>query len=96
MIYEERGRLSDRVQDINRAIDSLKEEVEAVTAYIQRAEASKDENLKRILLHNSKEEKEHASMLLEWIRQNDKEFAKELEDYMFSKEKDLTKIEGHH
>ena len=52
MLYEDRSKLSDKTLDMNRAIDSLKEEVEAVTAYNQRAELCADENLKKILVHN--------------------------------------------
>ena len=37
-------------------------------------------------------EKEHASMLVEWIRRNDSEFAHELKDYLFT-EKPVTEIE---
>ena len=93
MIYEERNKLSDKTQDMNRAIDSLKEEVEAVTAYNQRAEACADGNLKKILLHNAKEEKEHAVMLIEWMSQHDGEFAKEAKEYFFAKDADIASLE---
>ncbi|MBU1051286.1 MAG: ferritin [Nanoarchaeota archaeon] len=83
------NKLSDEAHDLRRAIDSLKEELEAINFYVQRAELCKDENLKKILLHNSKEEKEHAAMLIEWIRQHDKEFAHEAEEYFNSKEEDI-------
>ncbi|MBV5311027.1 MAG: ferritin, partial [Chromatium okenii] len=48
-----------------------------------------DEELKAILAHNRDEEKEHAAMLLEWIRRNDPRFNKELKDYLFT-DKDIT------
>lgn len=48
---------------------------------------------RKILLHNAKEEKEHAAMLIEWIRQHDEEFNEEIEDYLFSEESDITAIE---
>ena len=60
------------------------EELEAVDWYNQRAEASRDSELKAILEHNRDEEKEHASMLLEWIRRRDPTFSKELKDYLFT------------
>ena len=41
--------------------------------------------LKAILAHNRDEEKEHASMLLEWIRRKDPKFSGELRDYSFTK-----------
>jgi len=65
MIHEERDKLSEKTLDMTRAIDSLREELEAVDWYNQRADACTDENLKKILVHNANEEKEHAAMLLE-------------------------------
>ena len=50
------------------AITSLIEELEAVDWYRQRADDTDDAELKAILLHNAREEIEHASMALEWIR----------------------------
>jgi hypothetical protein len=60
------------------------EEMEAVDFYNQRANACKESELKAILEHNRDEEKEHASMLLEWIRRKDSTFSKELRDYLFT------------
>jgi hypothetical protein len=62
------------------------EELEAVDWYNQRADACKDAELKAILEHNRDEEKEHASMVLEWIRRKDQTFSKELKDYLFTDE----------
>jgi ferritin-like protein len=76
--------LSDEVRDMHRAIESLKEELEAVDWYHQRVDSCKDPELKAILAHNRDEEKEHASMLLEWIRRKDPTFSKELKDYLFT------------
>lgn len=76
--------LSDETRDIHRAIVSLMEELEAVDWYNQRINACKDEQLKVILAHNRDEEKEHASMLLEWIRRRDSTFSKELKEYLFN------------
>lgn len=95
MLHEERSKLSGKTLDLKRAIDSLKEELEAVDWYNQRSDACKDKNLKKILEHNAAEEKEHAAMLIEWIRQHDSEFAEELEDYLFTNEADITEIEEH-
>jgi len=93
MIHEERSKLSEKTLDLKRAIDSLKEELEAVDWYNQRADACTDENLKKILIHNANEEKEHAAMLIEWIRQHDENFADELKDYLFSEESDIASLE---
>ncbi len=76
--------LSDETKDMHRAIQSLMEELEAVDWYNQRVDACKDEELKAILVHNRDEEKEHAAMMLEWIRRQDATFDKELKDYLFT------------
>lgn len=76
--------LSDETRDMHRAIVSLMEELEAVDWYNQRANACKDGDLKAILAHNRDEEKEHASMVLEWIRRKDATFSKHLKDYLFT------------
>lgn len=76
--------LSDETRDMHRAIVSLMEELEAVDWYNQRAETCKDPDLRAILEHNRDEEKEHACMVLEWIRRRDPRFNKELKDYLFT------------
>jgi uncharacterized protein len=76
--------LSDATRDMHRAIVSLMEELEAVDWYNQRANACKDAELRAILEHNRDEEKEHASMVLEWIRRKDPRFSQELKDYLFT------------
>ena len=96
MLHEDRKDMKDRTLDMKRAIDSLKEELEAVDWYNQRADACKDENLRKILKHNADEEKEHAAMLMEWLRQNDDAFGKEMKDYLFSDEADITAVEEKH
>jgi len=85
MSYQEpKNELSDEVQDMHRAIESLKEELEAIDWYNQRVDVCNDKELKSILAHNRDEEKEHASMILEWIRRKDGTFEKELKDYLFT------------
>ncbi len=87
--------LSDEVRDMHRAIVSLMEELEAVDWYNQRAAACKDPVLKRILEHNRDEEKEHAAMVLEWIRRKDERFSHELKDYLFTTKSLSTDAHGH-
>lgn len=83
--YHERFEdLSDATRDMHRAITSLMEELEAVDWYNQRVDACKDADLKAILAHNRDEEKEHASMVLEWIRRKDPAFSEHLKDYLFT------------
>lgn len=68
---------------MRRAITSLMEELEAIDWYNQRVDACKDPEFKAILAHNRDEEKEHTSMVLEWIRRQDETFSRELKDYLF-------------
>jgi len=63
--------LSAETRDMHRAIVSLMEELEAVDWYNQRMDACKDPELRAILKHNRDEEKEHAAMVMEWIRRHD-------------------------
>lgn len=76
--------LSAETRDMHRAIVSLMEELEAVDWYNQRMDACKDPELRAILKHNRDEEKEHAAMVMEWIRRHDPKFDKELRDYLFT------------
>ena len=76
--------LSNETKDMHRAIISLREELEAVDLYNQRMDACKNSELKGILEHNRDEEKEHAAMILEWIRRQDPVFDKELKDFLFT------------
>ena len=83
--HEPINELSDETRDMHRAITSLMEELEAVDWYNQRVNACNDSELIAILAHNRDEEKEHAAMILEWIRRKDPAFDKELKDYLFTK-----------
>ncbi len=76
--------LTDDTRDMHRAITSLMEELEAIDWYNQRVDAAKDSELAAILAHNRDEEKEHAAMVLEWIRRKDPAFDKELKDFLFT------------
>ncbi len=82
--HEPLEELSDETRDMHRAIASLMEELEAVDWYNQRADACKDPELRAILAHNRDEEKEHAAMVLEWIRRRDDVLSKELKEILFS------------
>jgi len=82
--HEPVSELSDETRDMHRAIVSLMEELEAVDWYNQRIDVCKDAELRAILIHNRDEEKEHAAMVLEWIRRRDSKFDHELKDYLFT------------
>ncbi|MEY4546822.1 MAG: hypothetical protein RL685_3017 [Pseudomonadota bacterium] len=78
--------LSASVVDRHRAIVSLMEELEAADWYAQRAEATSDPELRAILQHNGDEEKEHAAMVLEWLRRNDPALDGHLQTYLYQKD----------
>lgn len=82
--HEPIEQLSSKTRNLHRAIVSLMEELEAVDWYNQRVDACDNPELQAILAHNRDEEKEHAAMLMEWIRRQDPTFEKELKDYLFS------------
>jgi ferritin-like protein len=84
--------LSEPTKNLHRAIVSLREELEAVDWYQQRAEACSDPELKAVLLHNKNEEIEHAMMTLEWLRRNDAVFAQNIDTYLKA-EGAITEIE---
>jgi ferritin-like protein len=76
--------LSEETKNLHRAIVSLKEELEAVDWYQQRAEACTDDELRAVLLHNKNEEIEHAMMTLEWLRRKDPVVASNVGIYLGS------------
>ena len=82
-LHVPRERLSPKTLSLHYAITSLIEEFEAVDWYRQRADDCDDPELKKILLHNAREELEHASMVLEWVRRNDPETDEQLKKYLF-------------
>lgn len=91
MYQEPIEKLSDKTMDYIRASQSLREELEAVEWYQARVDAVHDPILKKILEHNRDEEKEHAAMLLEYLRRNDEVLAHELKDNLFTE-----KVIGQH
>ena len=81
--HEPIEKLSIETMDMHRAVQSLMEELEAVDWYNQRVDACTDPELKRILAHNRDEEKEHAAMVLEWVRRHDPKMDHELKENLF-------------
>ena len=82
--HESVDELSAETRDMHRAIVSLMEELEAVDWYNQRCDACADPELRGILAHNRDEEKEHAAMLMEWIRRHDPGFSGQMKAYLFT------------
>ena len=91
-LHEDAARLQAATIDEHRAYRSLMEEIEAVDGYAQRIDASADPQLKDVLRHNRDEEKEHAAMVLEWLRRRDPVLDRCLRRYLFT-EGPLTAIE---
>ena len=83
-LHEPEERLSPATIDRHRAIVSLQEEFEAVDWYDQRVKATSDPSLAEVLAHNRDEEKEHASMTLEWLRRRDPILDQHLRTYLFT------------
>jgi ferritin-like protein len=82
--HEAEEHLAPGTRDMHRALVSLMEELEAVDWYQQRIDATGDGELRAILEHNRDEEKEHAAMVLEWIRRQDPIFEARLREYLFT------------
>ncbi|HXO00696.1 MAG TPA: encapsulin-associated ferritin-like protein [Stellaceae bacterium] len=85
-LHEDPKTLGSAVIDRHRAIASLMEELEAVDWYDQRVAATADDELRAILMHNRDEEKEHAAMVLEWLRRQDPALDRNLRKYLFTEE----------
>ena len=91
-LHEPEDQLSPATIDQHRAYASIQEELEAADWYNQRVNATANPELAAILAHNRDEEKEHASMVLEWLRRNDPTLDKHLRTYLFTTEP-ITEIE---
>ena len=85
-LHEPAELLNEETIDRHRAFTSLIEELEAVDWYDQRVTATKDSSLADVLAHNRDEEKEHASMTLEWLRRRDPVLDAHLRTYLFTTE----------
>jgi ferritin-like protein len=83
-LHEAEDRLERATIDRHRALSSLQEELEAIDWYDQRIDAAEDAELKEILAHNRDEEKEHAAMVLEWLRRKDRALDSALRLYLFA------------
>ena len=91
-LHAPREKLSQQTLTLHHAIVSLKEELDAVDWYRQRADDCSDKELADVLLHNMREEMEHATMVLEWIRRNNSDFNRYLRTYLFT-EAPITEVE---
>lgn len=92
--HEPYEQLTSKTRDFHRALRSLMEELEAVDWYQQRVDVCHDDDLRAILAHNRDEEKEHAAMVLEWIRRQDRVFDTQLRKYLFTEISIVGREEG--
>jgi ferritin-like protein len=92
-LHESAEKIGAEAIDTHRAIVSLMEELEAVDWYNQRAKATSNPDLRAILEHNRDEEKEHAAMVLEWLRRTDPKLSQHLKTFLFT-EGPITEIEA--
>lgn len=92
-LHAPRERLSRRTLTIHHAIVSIMEELEAVDWYRQRADDCEDEELREILLHNMREEIEHAAMALEWLRRYDADVDEQFRTYLFTDGRNILEVE---
>lgn len=90
--HEDKSELRQETIERHRAVRSIIEELEAVDWYDQRVDASQDPELKAVLAHNRDEEKEHASMTLEWLRRHDAVLDGYLRKYLFT-DRPITELE---
>jgi uncharacterized protein len=81
--HENEALLAAETKDRHRALASLQEELEAIDWYDQRVDATGDPDLKAILAHNRDEEREHAMMVLEWLRRKAPGFEEQMRTYLF-------------
>jgi len=87
--HEEKNNLLEETKDLERARQSLIEELEAINWYQERIDATGNESLKKIPEHNRNKEKEHAAMLIEWLRANNPTQDKMFEEYDLIKHKSI-------
>ena len=91
--YEPVEQLDEFTKDMARALNCLKQDIESIDMYNQRVCSSNSEDLKAVLANNRDEKIKHVCLTLEWLRQNSKEWEKELKSYLFSQQP-IAKSEG--
>jgi hypothetical protein len=79
--HKEWNEMDQKSKELEFARNSLMEELEAINNYQARITATQDTELKKALIHNMDEEKEHVAMLVEWLRKNDQTQNKVFEEH---------------
>ncbi|MFW5895162.1 MAG: ferritin [archaeon] len=92
--HEPLSLLTDATMDYHRVLRSIIEELEAIDWYHQRAVASNNSLIIKLMEHNRNEEIEHACLGLEWLRRNRSEWSGKIDKYMNNDnfEKEITKL----
>jgi ferritin-like protein len=85
-LHEPADHLDEATIDHHRAMTSLCEEFEAIDWYDQRVKATSDPSLAAVLAYNRDDEKEHAAMVLEWLRRRDPILDAQLRKFLFTSE----------
>jgi hypothetical protein len=80
-LTQDAEKMNEKGKNLARARQSLIEELDAINVYEERFQASKDEKLKKVLAHNRDEEKEHAAMFIEYLRNNNPIFNKKFDEH---------------
>ncbi|MEM1688164.1 MAG: hypothetical protein QW038_01620 [Nanopusillaceae archaeon] len=84
MNKKEKDEISEiEIIELNVAREALIEEIEAIISYDEKLLYVEDEELRKILIHNRDDEKEHIAMLLNWLSKRDPALEKELKEKLF-------------
>lgn len=81
--HEPPEELRPETRELHRALSTLAEELEAIDWYEHRLDTMNDPDLRDIIVHNQKEEMEHAAMTLEWLRRKLPGLDERLRKYLF-------------
>ena len=85
-ITEVKEDMTSDTQDMVRLLSSLIEEIEATSFYDQRAEATEDQAIKDLMIHNRDEEIEHCAMLIEELIKRSEVWNTNLKKFLFKEE----------
>jgi hypothetical protein len=75
--------LSQEDLDLHRVLKSIIEEIEAVDWYYQRAAATNNPLVRKLVLHNAHEEIEHALLGIEYLRRTQPVWSDMIDEYLY-------------
>ena len=85
-ITEVKEDMTSDTKDIIRLLSSLIEEIEATSFYLFLSEATEDQAIKDLMIHNRDEEIEHCAMLIEELRKRSDVWNTNLKKFLFKEE----------